>query len=222
MFSPLIHSTTNYAKRKAIPRLFEPIRSRNQSAFQGVPSCQKCGLNSHCAELIDVTFYCRECAESERNAKQERKTECQSAGHTSISVNPSQSSFSPPEFKVGDMVECMTFGQWRDAATWHQEQYGKIGSILWIGEHRGDIAAELTGCEWYWPLRALRHAELMPQEADGWNLHTCTSNIPRVMKSWSRGIGVLACLFYDGHWEGMGTAKYYSWHELKRALEEAK
>lgn len=137
-----------------------------------------------------------------------------------------------PEFKVGDLVECLPF----DGCRQDRKDYclGKTFAIESIkpSSNFSDVDSPIAlfvGNNWGWPLRALRHAETEPQEKDGWIWD-------KYVGYWKNGDmwcgGNQRCGFWlakrhspylhrDMAWKS--TADWWpKWIELKCAMEKAK
>lgn len=243
MFSNLIHSGTNYAKRKPIARMFPALmngdgctESNWEMRAESMPDS-----NLSVGKKVFGTF-------AERNAKPERKKACAencttksllaSDSTAARGVGASNSSpkaelatqqvsrdtpSSQPEFKVGDLVEHMPImeGSWCNSMG-----AGKIGIIIeiidrWFGEPCSAIQHDQG--RFMWPLRALRHAETEPSEKDGWNKNG---------EEWFSKCGQY-CIYYFKYFKQWSRFTWIndgwnselsrsSWLELKRAMEQAK
>lgn len=215
----LIHSGTNYAKRKPIARMFEPIRTET--------------LNHAIKHII-----------AERNAKPERKMECAIFAQPSASVpeksdsksdinstspitsNSPKSPSSQPEFKVGDLVECLPFDKWLPTGNKpHGHVFGKTGRINWIGMS-GEPCCVIDSHPDCHPLRALRQAETEPRKEDGWVLYQPNDYMIYDNK-WSQSkndFSKAVLKTRSGLWCTALNVdnKFNSWLELKRAMEKAK
>lgn len=170
---------------------------------------------------------------AERNAKRERKEECDTFAKTSNADDtPSQKSpSSPPEFKIGDLVECLKHNSFF---------YGGDGRVIrikriadhpfWIDPETKQLAVvafwqndgETECCH---PLRALRHAPVETEPpADEWQEIKWQNKNKKTIGIWQnknkKTIGVWHLI--DGQWDWNGDdLKYPDWPTLKTAIQKA-
>lgn len=167
---------------------------------------------------------------AERNAKRERKEECGLADSSTLeksNISSLKSLSSPPEFKIGDLVECLPVGfdPWQTNNC--KSKIGMTAKIVAFENRIGHPCAllydEIEKC---WPLRALRHVapvETKPP-ADEWQEIKSQNNNKKTICWWQRNnnktIGVWHLI--DGQWDWNGDdLKYPDWPTLKTAIQKA-
>lgn len=229
MFSNLIHNTgRNWAPRKPVARMFEPIATGG-SVFEGHRFSESGNRDCPRPQVPCVGTF------AERNAKPERK-QCKNSQVSDASIaqpkqlvdaiRPSAShaenttcdnARSRPEFKVGDLVECLPDSY---MAIGPHEGVHKICAI----EGPNDIDPITAACfddipvkGIWWPLRALRHAETEPRAEDGWYMRKPVLNENR--RIWVQSVNVaIVCERTNGTWGTNKLGPFNSWLALKRAM----
>lgn len=188
MFNGMIFNTgCENAQRRPVKRLFEPILNCNFGMKHEEYLCEKCGGEfAKISNMFSATL-CRNCEERNRKEKKcsesctngstsqtsdlkatlkhtESKSDGSSMenGTTTSGILTSQKSPSwQPEFRIGDLVECLPLV---NGDTRYDFQVGKIGTIEKIGTRfysfsDSEPAVAIRELTFRWPVRALRKIE---------------------------------------------------------------